>query len=49
VPGKDGKLIDGKERGQYTDVYESTAAYGGPVFWKYGADFLKATGNKEYQ
>jgi hypothetical protein len=49
VPGKDGKLIDGKERGKYTYVYESTAAYGGTIFWKYGADFLKATGNKEYQ
>ena len=49
VAGKDGKLVNGKERGKYTYVYESTAAHGGTIFWKYGADFLKATGNKEYQ
>jgi hypothetical protein len=49
VHGKDGKLVNGKERGKYTYTYESTAAYGGTIFWKYGADFLKATGNKEYQ
>jgi len=49
VQGKDGKLVNGKERGKYTYVYESTAAYGGTIFWKYGADFLKATGNKAYQ
>ncbi|MGZ3337507.1 MAG: hypothetical protein ACXVBV_19475 [Isosphaeraceae bacterium] len=33
----------------HTHVYESTAAYGGTIFWKYNADFLKATGNKEYK
>jgi len=32
----------------HTHVYESTAAYGGTIFWKYNADFLKATGNKEF-
>jgi hypothetical protein len=45
---KSGKTIDGKVRGHYTHVYESTAALGGTVFWKYSADFLRATGNKEY-
>jgi len=35
-------------RGKYKCVYESTAAYGGTIFWKYGADFLKATGNKVF-
>jgi hypothetical protein len=44
-----GKLVDGKKRGSYTYTYESTAAYGGTVFWKYGKDFLDATGNKPYR
>ena len=48
VRDKDGKLVDGKVRGHYTHVYESTAASGGTIFWKYTADYLKATGNKEY-
>lgn len=37
-----------KLRGKWDYKYESTAAYGGTIFWKYNADFLKATGNKEY-
>ena len=49
VPGKDGKLVDGKERGSYTYVYESTAAWGGTIFWRYGKDYLKATGSTEYR
>ena len=49
VHGKDGKLVNGKERGSYTYVYESTAAWGGTIFWRYGEDFLKATGNLEYR
>src|SRR5208337_4590337 len=48
IKDKDGKTVDGKVRGHYTHVYESTAAYGGTIFWKYNADFLKATGTKEY-
>ena len=48
IKDKDGKTVDGKVRGHYTHVYESTAAYGGTIFWKYNADFLKATGNNEY-
>ncbi len=46
---KEGKLVDGQVRGKYTHVYESTAAYGGTIFWKYGQDFLRATGNAEYK
>jgi hypothetical protein len=39
----------GKERGRYKYTYESTAAYGGTVFWRYASEYLKATGNKEYK
>lgn len=46
---KNGKLVNGEKRGSYTYVFESTAAYGGTVFWKYGDDFLKATANKKYE
>ncbi len=46
--GKDGKTIQGAKRGHYTYVYESTAAHGGTIFWKYGADFIKATANTAY-
>jgi hypothetical protein len=49
VKDKEGKIVEGKERGHYTYTYESTAAYGGTIFWKYNPDFLKATGNKEYK
>jgi hypothetical protein len=49
VPGKDGKLVDGKARGSYTYVYESTAAWGGTIFWRYSDAYLKATGNAEYR
>jgi len=37
-----------KSMGQWSYKFESTAAYGGTIFWKYNADFLKASGNKEY-
>ena len=49
VADKSGKLVNGKERGKYTYVYESTAAYGGTIFWKFNADYVKAEGSKEYQ
>lgn len=35
-------------RGNCSYKFESSAAYGGTIFWKYNADFLKATGNKVY-
>ena len=47
IKDKDGKTVNGKVRGHYTHVYESTAAFGGTIFWKYSTDFIKATGNKE--
>ncbi len=39
---KNGKAT--KERGRYDHVWESTAAYGGTVFWRKNADYMKATG-----
>jgi hypothetical protein len=47
--GKDETGTRGGERGSYTYVYETTAAYGKTTFFKFGADFLKATGNKVYE
>jgi hypothetical protein len=49
VKDKHGKLVQGKVRGTYTHTYESTAAYGGTVFWKYTDEFLKATGNAAFK
>lgn len=52
VPGenwwldKDGKKT--KLRGKWTCKFESTAAHGGTIFWKYTAEFIDATGNTEY-
>jgi hypothetical protein len=37
-----------KSRGKWDYAYESTAAWGGTVFWKYNDDFLKATANKPH-
>ncbi|WKB55924.1 hypothetical protein [Eleftheria terrae] len=37
-----------KLRGKWTHKYDSTAAWGGTIFWKYNGDFIKATHNKEY-
>jgi hypothetical protein len=49
VNKKTGKEIDSKIRGSYTHIWISTAAYGGTIFWKYDADYLKATGAKNYK
>jgi hypothetical protein len=52
VPGeewwRDANGNNTKLRGKWKYKYESTAAYGGTIFWKYNADFVKATGNKVY-
>ncbi len=52
VPGenfwRDANNRPTKSRGKWNYKYESTAAYGGTIFWKYNEDFLKATKNKEY-
>ena len=48
VNDKDGKLVQGKERGRYSHTYISTAAHGGTIFWKYTDEFIKASGNKPH-
>lgn len=43
-------LPDGKKggiQGVYTHMYDSTAAYGGTVFWKKNKDYKKALGEKK--
>ncbi len=49
VKDKTGKTVRGAERGRYDCTYESTAAFGGTVFWRFTPEFLKATGNKEFK
>ncbi len=49
IKGANGSSKKGKERERYSCTYESTAAYGGTVFWCYTPEYIKATGNKEYQ
>jgi len=53
VPGQtwweDAKGKRTKLRGKWDYKYESTAAWGGTIFWKYNAAFVKASGNKEYK
>lgn len=46
---KTGEEVNSKIRGSYTHVWDSTAAYGGTIFWKYDSDYLKATGAKNYK
>jgi len=53
VPGEawwfDAKGNKTKSRGKWQYKYDSTAGWGGTIFWKYNADFLKASGNKVHQ
>ncbi|WP_454726657.1 MULTISPECIES: hypothetical protein [Cupriavidus] len=37
-----------EEMWRYDHVYDSTAAYGGTIFWKQSPEYLKRTGSKEY-
>lgn len=46
---KTGEIVEGGERGRYDSVWVSTAAWGSTVFWQHNADYLKATGGKEYR
>jgi hypothetical protein len=46
---KKGVIVNTKERGRYSYVWESTAAYGSTIFWKHDADYLTATGGKAYR
>jgi hypothetical protein len=53
VPGENWLLdANGKKtrlRGKWKYKYESTAGWGGTIFWKYDAAFVKASGNKEHK
>lgn len=46
---KTGKEVNSKVRGRFKCVWESTAAYGGTIFWKHDADYVVATGGKAYR
>ena len=46
---KTGKTIDGAERGRYDAIWVSTAAHGSTIFWKHPAEYITATGGKEYR
>ncbi|TDG06240.1 hypothetical protein E1N52_22035 [Paraburkholderia guartelaensis] len=44
-----GKItIEKTELYRYDHVYESTAAHGGTIFWKFNPDYVKFTRSKEY-
>ena len=49
VKNKAGQLVNAKELGTYDYIYESTAAYGGTIFWKYNPDFIRISKAKEYK
>lgn len=51
VKKKKGKVISTEtvEVARYDHIYVSTAAYGGTIFWKHNAAYMKATGAKEYK
>jgi hypothetical protein len=36
-------------RGRYDHVYESTAAYGGTIFWKFNPEYVRLNHAKEYK
>ena len=44
-----GKGKKTKLRGKWRYKYESTAGWGGTIFWQYNADFVKASGNKVFK
>lgn len=49
---KKGKAKEKKERsevGRYDHVYESTAGYGGTIFWKNNPDYISLSKGKEYK
>ncbi len=33
---------------RYENVYDSTAAYGGTIFWKFNRAYVRVTGAREY-
>jgi len=47
---KTGKVsVQKEEVGRYDHVYESTAAYGGTIFWRHAKDYMTLTKAKEYK
>ena len=52
VPGEEWwRDVSGKKtklRGKWDYKFESTAAHGGTIFWRYTDEFLKASGNRRY-
>lgn len=46
-----GKIISSQEIeiGRYDHVYESTAAFGGTIFWKHNPEYMKLTRAKAYK
>ena len=46
---KNGKIeVKTEEVYRYDHIYDSTAAYGGTIFWKQSSDYLKFTKSKEH-
>ncbi len=41
--------IEKEEVGRYDHIYESTAAYGGTIFWKFSKEYLDVSHAKEYR
>lgn len=45
----DGKIVVKKEEiYRYDHIYESTAGYGGTIFWRQNPDYLRYTRSREY-
>jgi hypothetical protein len=44
-----GEEVNGRERGRFDHVYESTAAYASTIIWTYNPDYISATGAKAYK
>jgi hypothetical protein len=51
IKRRKGKIISKEqvEVGRYDHVYESTAAFGGTIFWKHNPDYMKLSGAKAYK
>jgi hypothetical protein len=51
VQKKNGEVISKTEIevGRYDHVYESTAAYGGTIFWKFNPEYVRLNHAKEYK
>lgn len=47
--GKAKEKTERSELGRYDHVYESTAGYGGTIFWKNNPDYISLSKGKEYK